>query len=189
MTVLCLFAPQMLISSQNPADEAALAGTQRLPVWGDVSENRDIFCVPANSSIEMFAGDGVGSPASQQDVYSLPGENCELTVGRVTLPGSKKKGSRPITITSRKQTLNTTRPQTCPTPSVACTPFLSNRTLLQKEFRRDKKYSEVSTPAVLAPNAVPLHMSDKYLISKKETAGSDFNAVVQQSRDIADMFE
>jgi hypothetical protein len=189
----------MLISSERPEDEAALTGTQRLSVWGDVSEKRDIYCVPANSDIEMFSEDGA-SPAAQQDVYTLSGENTELSVGKLTLPGSKKHGSKPMTITARKPALNTTRPQT--SPAVICTPFLSNRSVMLKELRRQKKYSAENTPAVLSPNTMPLHMSDKYLISKKEGPlssaastgaggsrdGSDFRHLVQQSCDIVDMF-
>jgi hypothetical protein len=185
----------MLISSEKPEDELALGGTQRLPVWGDVSVKRDIYCVPANSNIEMFSDDGA-SPASQQDVYTLPGENVELTVGKITLPGSKKHGSKPITITSRKAALNTTRPQT--SPAVICTPFLSNRSVMHKELRRQKKYSAHNTPETLGPNTMPLHMSDKFLISKKagplsathnaSRDGSDFKHMMQQSSDIVDLF-
>lgn len=190
----------MLISTEKPEDELALEGTQRVHMWGDVSEKRDIYCVPANSNIEMFAStDEPGaSPASQQDVYTLPGENVELSVGKITLPGSKKHGSKPITIKARKPALNTTmtRPQT--SPSVLCTPFLSNRSIMHKELRRGKKYSAQSSPA-LAANTLPLHMSDKYLVSSKKGGplsathnasrdGSDFKHMMQQSCDIVDMF-
>ena len=193
----------MLISTEKPDDELALEGTQRVQMWGDVSEKRDIYCVPANSKIEMFAAtdDPGASPASQQDVFTLPGENVELSVGKITLPGSKKHGSKPVTIKARKPALNTTitRPQT--SPAVICTPFLSNRSIMHKELRRGKKYSAQNTPAVLGANTMPLHMSDKFLVSSKKGGGplsathnasrdgsDDFKHMIQQSCDIVDMF-
>jgi len=190
-----MIAP-MLISSESPEEEIALAGTQRLPVWGDVSEKRDIYCVPANSNIEMFTDDGT-SPAAQQDVYTLPGEVTEISVGKLTLPSSKKNGSKPISITSRKPALNTTRPQT--TPAVMCTPFISNRSMMYKDLRNKKKFSASNSPEVLSAGTLPLHMSDRYSVSRRGPlspthAGEgsldipDFNHMVKQSAEIVDMF-
>ena len=183
----------MLISTKDPSEEIALKGTEKIPVWGEVSQKRDIYCVPANSNIEMFSEDGT-SPAAQQDVYTLPGENTELTAGKITLPGNKDTGSKPITIKSRQQALNTTRPHT--SPAVMCTPFISNRKLLHADLRKQKKFSTHNTPEVLSPNTLPLHMSDKFMISKKDGPlsatksrdGSDFKFVTEQSNEIANMF-
>lgn len=183
----------MLISSDKPEDEMALAGTQRLPLWGDVGEKRDIYCVPANSNIEMFSGDGT-SPPAQQDVYTLPGEVSELTVGKITLPGRKKHGSGPVTITSRKPALNTTRPQTTPAPS--CTPYISTRAMTYQDLRRQKKFSSHNSPQVLAPGTLPLHMSDRFSVSRRGPLSpshcgeddADFNHLIQQSEDIVHMF-
>jgi hypothetical protein len=196
------FVLQMLISSEKPDDEIALAGTQRLPVWGEVSEKRDLYCVPANSdsTIEMFPDDGA-SPAAQQDMHTLPGDVPELSVCQLTLPGSSKSGSRPITISSRKPALNTTRPKT--TPTVMCTPFISNRSMMYKDLRTQKKFSAQNSPEVLAPGSLPLHMSDRFSVSRNRSRqgplspahtgmGSlddhEFNHMLKQSADIVEMF-
>lgn len=188
-----VFIGPMLISSDNPNDEIALKGTERLPLWGDISQKRDIYCVPSDSTIEIFSEDG-SSPAAQQDVYTLPGENIELTVGKITLPGNKKHGNKPVTISARKQALNTTRPQT--SPAVMCTPYLSNRSLLHSDIRKQKKFSSQNTPEVLSPNTLPLHMCEKITLKKegplsasRHCNSSDFKNITEKSQDIAEMFE
>ena len=187
---------QVLISGDKPSDdEAGLKGTKRLPLWGDVSEKRDIYCVPANSTTEMFSDDNT-SPAAQQDVYTLPGENAELTTEKLLLPGNKKDKNA-ITISAKRPPPNTTRPKTTP---VLCTPFLSNRSLMQSDLKKKKKYSSENTPEVLPPNKIPLNMSDKFslkrsvgpLSSTREQISiddTDFNHIVDQSCDIADLFD
>lgn len=179
-----LIAPT-LIGVEKPQDELVLKGTEKIPVWGDVSEKRDIYCTPVNSKIDMYGEDGT-SEAAQQDVYTLRGEVVELHVGKLTLPKSSRQGSNPITINARKPPLNSTHPRSTP---VTCTPHLTNRSLLYNDLRKRKKYSSVNTPEVLSRNQIPLSTSDKFLLARKEGfEDSDFNHMLHQSNEIVELF-